>query len=84
MTFNTKVSREDVDAMYAYLKTVKPVKNAIDTNHLCFSDYPGSRAAKPRPIRVNATPSIPVPELVIELNRTRDRQCGRNLDATRL
>ena len=23
MTFNTKVSREDVDAMYAYLKTVK-------------------------------------------------------------
>ena len=36
MTFNTKVSREDVDAMYAYLKTVKPVKSAIDTNHLRF------------------------------------------------
>ena len=34
--FYTKVSRADVDAMYAYLKTVKPVKSAIDTNHLRF------------------------------------------------
>jgi len=32
----TKVSRSDVNAIYAYLKTVKPVKNAIDINHLHF------------------------------------------------
>jgi len=32
----TKVSRGDIDAIYAYLKTVKPVKNAIDINHLRF------------------------------------------------
>ncbi len=34
--FYTKVTRDDVDALYAYLKTVKPVKNAIDINHLHF------------------------------------------------
>jgi mono/diheme cytochrome c family protein len=34
--FYTKVTREDVDAIYAYLKTLKPVKNAIDVNHLRF------------------------------------------------
>ena len=34
--FYTRVSREDIDAIYAYLKTVKPVKNAVDANHLRF------------------------------------------------
>ena len=34
--FYTRVSREDIDAIYAYLKTVKPVKNAVDVNHLRF------------------------------------------------
>ncbi len=34
--FYTKVTHEDVEAIYAYLKTVKPVKNAIDINHLHF------------------------------------------------
>jgi mono/diheme cytochrome c family protein len=34
--FYTKASREDIDAIYAYLKTVKPVKNAVDVNHLRF------------------------------------------------
>jgi len=34
--FYTKVTREDIDAIYAYLKTVKPVKNAVDVNHLSF------------------------------------------------
>ena len=34
--FYTKVTREDADAIFAYLKTVKPVSNAIDVNHLQF------------------------------------------------
>lgn len=34
--FYTKVTREDVDAIFAYLKTVKPVSNAVDVNHLYF------------------------------------------------
>jgi mono/diheme cytochrome c family protein len=34
--FYTKVTREDVDAIFAYLKTVKPASNAIDVNHLKF------------------------------------------------
>jgi len=32
----TKVSSEDIEAIYAYLRTVKPVKNAIEANHLRF------------------------------------------------
>jgi mono/diheme cytochrome c family protein len=34
--FYTKVSRDDIDAIFAYLKTVQPVKSAIDINHLRF------------------------------------------------
>ncbi|MFO1322975.1 MAG: c-type cytochrome [Burkholderiales bacterium] len=34
--FYTKVTRADVDAIYAYLRTVKPVRNAVDVNHLHF------------------------------------------------
>jgi mono/diheme cytochrome c family protein len=34
--FYTKVTRDDVDAIFAYLKTVKPAKNAVDVNHLHF------------------------------------------------
>ena len=34
--FYTKVTREDVDALYAYLRTVKPVRNVVDINHLYF------------------------------------------------
>ena len=34
--FYTKVPREDVDAIFAYLKTIKPAQNADDTNHLHF------------------------------------------------
>ncbi len=34
--FYTKVTREDVDAIFAYLKTVKPALNTVDTNHLHF------------------------------------------------
>jgi mono/diheme cytochrome c family protein len=34
--FYTKVTRADVDAMYAYLRTVKPVTHPIETNHLHF------------------------------------------------
>ena len=35
-TFYTRVTREDSDAIYAYLRTVKPVRNAVDINHLRF------------------------------------------------
>lgn len=35
-TFFTKVTREDVDDIYAYLRTVKPVSNRIDVNRLRF------------------------------------------------
>ena len=35
-TSYTKVSREDVDAIYDYLRTVEPVSNAIKVNHLDF------------------------------------------------
>ena len=34
--FYTRVTRADVDAIYAYLRTVKPVRNAVDVNHLDF------------------------------------------------
>jgi mono/diheme cytochrome c family protein len=34
--FYTKLTRADVDAIYAYLRTVKPVRNAVDVNHLRF------------------------------------------------
>ena len=33
-TFFTKVTREDCDAIYAYLRTVKPIRNAVDVNQL--------------------------------------------------
>ena len=35
-TFYTKVTREDSDAIYAYLRTLKPVRNGVDINHLKF------------------------------------------------
>src|SRR5258708_4445890 len=34
--FYTAVTREDSDALYAYLRSVKPVRNAVDVNHLQF------------------------------------------------
>lgn len=34
--FYTKVTRADADAIYAYLRTVKPVRNTVDVNHLHF------------------------------------------------
>lgn len=34
--FYTRVTREDSDAIYAYLRTLKPVTNAVDVNHLHF------------------------------------------------
>jgi mono/diheme cytochrome c family protein len=34
--FYTKVTRVDVDAIYAYLRTVSPVPRAVDVNHLHF------------------------------------------------
>jgi len=34
--FYTRVTRADVDALYAYLRTVKPVRNAVVVNHLNF------------------------------------------------
>jgi mono/diheme cytochrome c family protein len=34
--FYTKVTREDVDDIYAYLRTVKPVANTVVVNHLGF------------------------------------------------
>ena len=32
--FYTRATREDIDAIYAYLRTVKPVRNAVTVNHL--------------------------------------------------
>ena len=34
--FYTKVTREDSDAIYAYLRSVKAVRSAVDINHLRF------------------------------------------------
>ena len=34
--FYAKVTREDSDAIHAYLQTVKPVRNTVDINHLSF------------------------------------------------
>jgi len=34
--FYTRVTRDDVDAIYAYLQTVKPVRNPVTVNHLYF------------------------------------------------
>ena len=35
-TFYTNVTREDSDAIYAYLRTVTPVRNTVDVNQLRF------------------------------------------------
>jgi mono/diheme cytochrome c family protein len=35
-TFYTRVTRADSDAILAYLRSVKPVRNAVDVNHLRF------------------------------------------------
>lgn len=34
--FYTRLTRADVNAIYAYLRTVKPVHHAVDVNHLHF------------------------------------------------
>jgi mono/diheme cytochrome c family protein len=34
--FYTRITREDSDAIYAYLRSVAPVKNAVVVNHLRF------------------------------------------------
>jgi mono/diheme cytochrome c family protein len=34
--FYTKLTRADSDAIFAYLRTLKPVRNAVDINHLRF------------------------------------------------
>jgi len=34
--FYTRVTREDSDAIFAYLRSLKPVGNAVDVNHLRF------------------------------------------------
>jgi mono/diheme cytochrome c family protein len=34
--FYTRVTRPDSDAIFAYLKTLQPVRNAVDANHLRF------------------------------------------------
>src|ERR1017187_5049109 len=34
--FYTRVTRADVDAIFAYLRTLNPVRNAVDVNHLDF------------------------------------------------
>ena len=34
--FYTRVTRDDINAIFAYLRTVKPVRNAVDVNHLEF------------------------------------------------
>ncbi len=34
--FYTRVARADSDAIFAYLRTVQPVRNAVDINHLRF------------------------------------------------
>ena len=34
--FYTRVTRDDIDAIYAYLRTVKPVRNNVTVNHLYF------------------------------------------------
>jgi mono/diheme cytochrome c family protein len=39
-TFYTKVTQKDCNAIYAYLRTLKPVRNAVNINHLRFPfDY---------------------------------------------
>ena len=35
--FYTRVTRDDVDAIYAYLRTVQPVRNAVDGRITCRS-----------------------------------------------
>ena len=34
--FYTRVTRDDIEAIYAYLRTVKPVRNDVTVNHLYF------------------------------------------------
>ena len=34
--FYTKATRADIDAIFAYLRTLKPVKNEVEVNHLSF------------------------------------------------
>jgi hypothetical protein len=34
--FYTKLAREDINAIFAYLRTLKPVRNQLTSNHLDF------------------------------------------------
>ena len=34
--FYTRATRQDIDALYAYMRTVKPVRNQVTINHLDF------------------------------------------------
>jgi len=67
--FYTRATREDIDAIYAYLRTVKPVRNDVDINHLRFPfDQRWSMAAW-RELYFSAGADKPDPAKSVSWNR---------------
>ena len=67
--FYTKASRDDIDAIFAYLKTVAPVRNQVEVNHLSFPvDLRASMVAW-RELYFNEGPYKPDPKQSASWNR---------------
>ena len=67
--FYTKASRDDIDAIFAYLKTVAPVRNQVEVNHLSFPfDIRASMVAW-RELYFNEGPYKPDPKQSASWNR---------------
>ena len=67
--FYTKASRDDIDAIFAYLKTVAPVRNQVEPNHLSFPfDIRASMVAW-RELYFNEGPYRPDPKRSASWNR---------------
>ena len=67
--FYTKASRDDIDAIFAYLKTVAPVRNQVEANHLSFPfDIRASMVAW-RELYFNEGPYKPDPKQSASWNR---------------
>ena len=68
-TSYTLVTREDSDAIYAYLRTLEPVKNEVEVNHLRFPFNQRWSMAFWRELYFTPGAFKPVPEQSAEWNR---------------
>ncbi|WP_295441069.1 c-type cytochrome [uncultured Thiodictyon sp.] len=68
-TFYTRVTREDSDAIYRYLRTREPVRRAIDINHLRFPFNQRWTMAFWRELYFDAGTFQPAPDQSAQRNR---------------